>query len=583
MSITQLPQLEILRLKIVDAIRFSERYWMIYRERTFGIATILDLIYKRLYIEILFFTNEDVIKRGVPLIKIYTPTETRFDFNEIIVNPDIDKDGLVSPKKIMERVNKLIKKELKYHLAILDNEIQLIDEHFENSPVDGNPYFRKIRIYLPDLIIKFKINLENYPLEPKLMEKNQIIIEKYIKTYIERFKEILREKFRGVVRQKAKKIKFFIENLSINIDVIKRWDAESPPHVFQIIRSLFNLKEGTQSLVLNNISSGDDIKDIIFNIHRGQSIGILYDLELSRALSSTSPIMKLFNMIAGSQLINSGDIKLFGKHIQLATNDELKKNVITSHLLDERLLNMSIRKAVRYNIKIKPKWKIRKRALSTKARYAGFFSKIDEIISLPPKYKTKKGFINSALEVTGLLNRKKEKVSKLSNIDRLLLSISRELLKSPDIIMFSVPPGELERVQGENFNDFMNKIKKKFHVILIIHGRKNIVSNCDKILMVSGKTAELGTIKDFISKIPNFGEIITIELNNPDIDALKKMLEIKSATFITERVNEKYKIFTRENPDQLIIKLMDIIGAYIYNYKKYKASMLEYLEFFNLR
>ncbi len=582
MSLTRVPQLEVLRLKIVDAIRFSEKYWMIYRERTFGIATILDLIYKRLYIEILFFTNEDVKKRGVPLIKIYTPTETEFDFIEIIVDPDIDKDGLVSPKKIIERVNKLIKKELKYHLNILDNEIQLIDEHFENSPVDGNPYFRKIRIYLPDLIIKFKINLEKYPLEPKLMEKNQIIIEKYIKTYIDRFKEILREKITGVGRQKVKKMKSFMEDLSINTDVIKGWDAENPPHVFQIIRSLFNLKEGTQSLVLNNISSGDDIKDIILNIHRGQSIGIFYDLESSSELRSTSPIMKLFNMIAGSQLIDSGDIKLFGKHIQLATNDELKKIVITSHLLDERILNMSIKKAVQYNIKIKPKWKIRKRAFSTKAKYAGIFSKIDEIISLPPKYKTKKSFINSALEVTGLLNRKKEKVSKLSNIDRLLLSISRELLKSPDIIMFSVPPRKLERIQGENFNDFMNKIKKKFHVILIIHGRKNIVSNCDKILMVSGKIAELGTVNDFISKIPNFGEIITIELNNPDIDALKKMLEIKSATFITERVNEKYKIFSRKNPDQLIIKLMEIVGPYIYNYKKYKASMLEYLEFFNL-
>ncbi|TFG25417.1 MAG: ABC transporter ATP-binding protein [Promethearchaeota archaeon] len=581
-SIIKVPQLEVLRLKIVDAIRFSEKYWMIYRERTFGIATILDLIYKRLYIEILFFTNEDVIKRGVPLIKIYTPTETEFDFIEIIVEPDIDKDGLVSPKKIIERVNKLIKKELESHLAILDNEIQLIDEHFENSPVVGNPYFRKIRIYLPDLIIKFKINLEKYPLEPKLMEKNQIIIEKYIKTYIERFKEILREKFKGTLRQKVKRVTAFMENISINTDVIKSWDAENPPHIFQIIKSLFNLKGGTQHLVVNNISSGEDIKDITFNIHRGQSIGILYNLESSREFRSNTQIVKLFNIIAGSQLIDSGTIKLFGRHIQLATNDELKKIVITSHLLDERILNMSIKKAVHYNIKIKPKWKIRKRALSTKAKFAGIFSKIDEIISLPPKYKTKKSFINSALEVTGLLNRKKEKVSTLSNIDRLLLSISRELLKSPDIIMFSVPPGELERIQGENFNDFMNKIKKKFHVILIIHGRKNIVSNCDKILMVSGKTAELGTVNDFISKIPHFGEIITIELNNPDIDALKKMLEIKSATFITERVNEKYKIFSRKNPDQLIIKLMEIVGPYIYNYKKYKASMHEYLEFFNL-
>jgi len=373
-----------------------------------------------------------------------------------------------------------------------------------------------------------------------------------------------------------------VENISINTDIIKNWDAEKPPHIFELINSLFNLKEGTQHLILNNISIGNEIKDITFNIHRGQSIGILYDSELSSTSKASSPIMKLFNKIAGSQSVVSGDIKLFGKHIQLATNNELEKIVIASHLLDSKMVNMTIKKAAQHNIKIKPKWKIRKRVFSTKPKSTRLLSKIDEIISLPPIYKTKKSFLNSALEATGLLNRKKEKVSKLSKIDRLLLSISRELLKSPDIIMFSVPPGELERIQGENFNDFMNKIKKKFHVILIIHGRKNIVSNCDKILNIFGNTAELGTIKDFVSKIPHFDEIITIELNNPNKEVLKKMFEIKSATFITERVNEKFKIFTRENPDQLIIKLMEIIGPYIYNYKKNKASMLEYLEFFNL-
>ena len=34
-SIIELPQLEILRLKIVDAIRFLEKYWMIYIEKKY--------------------------------------------------------------------------------------------------------------------------------------------------------------------------------------------------------------------------------------------------------------------------------------------------------------------------------------------------------------------------------------------------------------------------------------------------------------------------------------------------------------------------------------------------------------------
>ncbi|MCK4381257.1 MAG: hypothetical protein KAW51_08985, partial [Candidatus Lokiarchaeota archaeon] len=108
-------ELERLRLKILDAVRFSKRFWMTYRENTFGIASILNLIYKKSFIEVLFFTNKDVIDRGVPLLKIYTPLVDEFDFNEIIFEPDFDDDGLVSPKRIIERMRKHIIKEFQNH------------------------------------------------------------------------------------------------------------------------------------------------------------------------------------------------------------------------------------------------------------------------------------------------------------------------------------------------------------------------------------------------------------------------------------------------------------------------------------
>ncbi|MFX1257364.1 MAG: hypothetical protein ACFFAN_05875 [Promethearchaeota archaeon] len=575
-------ELESLRLKILDAIRVSERFWMIYRKKTFGIATILDLIYKRSYIEILFFTNKDVLELGVPLLKIRTPPDTQFDFNEVLVDPDFDEDGLISPKKIIKRVNKLIEKEIKYHLAILDKEILLIDKNFENKPIENNPYFRKIRIYLPKAILKLKINLENYPYIPQLSEKNQIIIEKYIKTYRHRLKEILREKVRGEIRQKPEKVKIIRENILINTNILKNWNIKKPPHIFEVIESLFNLEEGSQHLTFNNVSIANEIEDIFFKIHRGQSIGIYHDMGLTNQTIENSPIIKLFRIITGTNSNFSGEIKIFGKEIQSQIKNKEEGIFIVSSAIDPKMDNMTIKNASTHNIKIKPKWKIRKRILVSSSKSMGLLSKIDEIISLPPKYKRRKSFIDSALEVVGLLNRKNEKISNLTSIERLLFSISRTLLKSPKILMVSVPDEELGQIETEQFNKYMQRIKKKFHVILIIHGQKEIISECDQILTIRDKKAEIDSIKNFITKMPQEGEIITIELSDPDESALRKMFEIESAIFITERKNEKFKIFSKENPNNVIIKLMEAIGPYIYNFKRYKASLTDYLEFLEI-
>ena len=125
----------------------------------------------------------------------------------------------------------------------------------------------------------------------------------------------------------------------------------------------------------------------------------------------------------------------------------------------------------------------------------------------------------------------------------------------------------------------MERIKRKYHVVLLIHGQNEIVSTCDQLLTIINNKAQIGSIEDFIEKIPQSGEIFTIELNNPDREALNKMFDLKSAIFIEERKNEKYKIFTEENPDDLIQQLIALLGPSLYNLKRFKASMREYLEF----
>ena len=111
MKTSKKTELERIREKIVDAIRSSRRFWITFREGTFGIASIINLIYKKSFVEVLFFTNRDVLEKGVPLLKIYTPLEDEIDFNEILIEPDFDEDGLISPKKIISRMRKLILRE----------------------------------------------------------------------------------------------------------------------------------------------------------------------------------------------------------------------------------------------------------------------------------------------------------------------------------------------------------------------------------------------------------------------------------------------------------------------------------------
>ncbi|MFX0142374.1 MAG: hypothetical protein ACFFDN_52525, partial [Candidatus Hodarchaeota archaeon] len=183
------------------------------------------------------------------------------------------------------------------------------------------------------------------------------------------------------------------------------------------------------------------------------------------------------------------------------------------------------------------------------------------------------------LNATGLYNKKKKKLSELSNLDRIIFSISKALLQSATIIMVSIPSDFLGRLHIDIFNDFIRKIKNLFHVIFIIHGPKEIVSNCDQIITIVNQIAQFGSIDEFLDRIPQSGELITIELHNPDKKALKEALSLKSGIFIEERKNERYKIFSKENPEELILQLIELLGPSLYNFKRFKASIGEYLEF----
>ncbi|MBD3253999.1 MAG: hypothetical protein GF383_02850, partial [Candidatus Lokiarchaeota archaeon] len=198
--------LKSLRSRVMDAIRFSERYWMIYKETTFGIATIVDLNYKKIYIEVLFFPPNDSTNEK-SRVKINVPIETQLDFEQIEKDPPLDEEGFVNAKKLINKLNELIDEEIDFYGSILKKEVDLLDESFENYSIDNNPYHRQIYIHFEDFYIKLNINFENYPVIPRFH------FSKYLR-------QILR-----------------VRDL-LNTEIIANWSESSPPHVIQIVENV---------------------------------------------------------------------------------------------------------------------------------------------------------------------------------------------------------------------------------------------------------------------------------------------------------------------------------------------------------
>lgn len=543
----------------MDAIRFSSRYWMIYKENTFGIATILNLIYKKSFVEVLFFTNHDVMELGVPVLDIFTPIETEVDLNEVLLEPDFDTDGLVSPRKIIWKLNELIKSEFQFHISVLDEEVKLIKKSYENYMINDIPYFRDIRIYFPKFVIELKINFENYPLIPKFYFSDSLA--------------------------KIITVKEFL-----TIDIFKDWNEEEPKHITQIVDKLIELiiqklnldklLEDSQHLSLNEFSFKRDIKNLSFQLHRGQSIGVFFEEgEFYSVQDKESVIKGLFQAIMGENSSFSGKIKLFGRNIQLSVKNELDKIIIISPDIEKSFENSTIKKAIRRDFSTRVEWMGRKSSIERLLKREGLLSIKDDFITGAPKIDSKIGIIDAALEVTGLLNRKSEKIKGLSTLDRLLFSISRALLSKPNILLCSIPLEQYGRMEVEKFNSYMKRIKKVFHVSLIIHGPKEFVSNCDKIILIAQNRIKIGTLNDYIEELPQSGEILTIELSNPNKEDLEKMNDLESIIFIEERREEKYKLFLKEDPEQIIMQLIKIYGSKLYNFRRFQGNLGDYLEF----
>jgi predicted ABC-type transport system involved in lysophospholipase L1 biosynthesis ATPase subunit len=567
MKSSRAEELEKIRQKTVQAIRFSERYWMIFKEGTFGLATILNLIYKKSYIEVLFFTNTDVLKRGVPLLKVYSPLDTVVDFDTIVVDPDFDEDGLLSPAKIIERINELIDEEFQHHLETLDNEIDLIKQEYENYQIDEIPYYREIRIYFPDFLIEFTINFEKYPLVPDF--------------------EFSKDLSRIITEEE------FMQR-----PILSKWDQDSPPHIIDIVNEIKNavknrlnepaLYKNSQHILFENVSISNEVRNVSFKALRGESIGIHTESVSKKSEKMRADLLRLFNVVKGYEDDFSGKIKIFGKYLQLLSKEEQGRILLLPEAFESNVYKMPVKKAIKHGIEVNPTWEFEKKEFDKKLKDAGLLPIAEEYATISPtgriinwfkKWINKKRFINDILSESRLFSKKKIKFSDLTALDYLIFSISRALIQSPNLIMFSIPPGLLDRLEFDKFNEFIDRIKRKYHVVILINGPKEMVSKCDKIVTIKKERVDSGTYDELIKKLPQSGDIISIEMQKPSKKIMNEMFNIEDVVFIEERKNEKYKLFLHRDPDEVILQLIEILGPSLFHLKVFKASLGEYLEF----
>ena len=557
-------ELEVLKIKILDAIKTSKQFWMTFREGTYGLASIINLIYKKSYIEVLFFPHTD-IQSGIPELKIYSPLGDEVNFDEIIINPDIDEDGFISPQKIIQRMRRLLQKEFRERIARLEYELSLIDERYENYIINNNPYDREIRISYKDFTIPLRIDFNKYPALPLI-------------SFSKMLSKIISER-----------------EISENI-IIRKWDVNNPPHVISIINIVSDiiskrlklplLEENSQQLIVENVSIGKSINSLSFKVHRGTSIGILNDEELMEDAEYQLDLLNLFEAIAGNNPDFSGSISIFNEQISEVNPKTKKKLFVLPQAFDTRITNLKIRKALLSNINMEEIVLDRKKIFEETLKEAGIYQRFDELIKSYyeerpiPLLRTKKEIINNTLEATGLFIKTHKKFNDLTPLEFLLFSIAYALAQDAIIIMFSIPLGILDKLEYEKFNNYMEKIKRDFHIILIFHGPEEIISKCDKILTITKNATKIGTFEDYIEELPQFGEILTIELNNPNPSHLSQLKELNEIDIIIEeRKNEKYRIFLKMNTKDVIIKITELLGSSLFSFRRRIATIKDYLEF----
>ena len=300
------------------------------------------------------------------------------------------------------------------------------------------------------------------------------------------------------------------------------------------------MRKTTQFIEAKDLILGENYKEINFHVKKGEHLGFY---------STSFYLMNnLFRVLAGHSKSYRGQLTIFGNQNpnEILPADQIQQGT-----------------------------KLRNRVLWINNEFTDEEKKkrIRSIVAGQRRVK------NRALEATMLDFDKNRRISECqtwnaSELDCNCINLPIRERSHSD------PEDNISKIEYEQFSRVIAKIKEMFDCILLIHGPKEIIQQCDKVAIINENevTEKAGSLSDLNESAPKSGELVIIQLTSPTHDQITKMHAILDTVIIEIRMNEKYKVFSQIPPEKLTVLLFQIFGTKIYSYQRKPIQLADLLE-----
>ena len=266
----------------------------------------------------------------------------------------------------------------------------------------------------------------------------------------------------------------YMNNIKISFDYITNQIIEFNRNKYSeegIARSFYELKDKIASIRNLNFDYSKDknvktIKDINFNIQRGDLIGIIG--------KSGSGKSTLINLLLGLLKSNNGEVVFDNK-------DKEVKNLFSYVPQEIYLLDDTLRRNIAFGEKDND---INESDILEAVQMSGLTPLIE---------KNNKG-LNLVVGERGV---------RLSGGEKQRVGLARALYKKSKILILDEATSSLDIVTEKQIMDSINKLKNKLTIVIVTH-RLSTIETCDRVFLIKdGKLLDEGTLSSLKTKYPS--------------------------------------------------------------------------------
>ncbi|MFX1515537.1 MAG: hypothetical protein ACFFC6_04450 [Promethearchaeota archaeon] len=179
----------------------------------------------------------------------------------------------------------------------------------------------------------------------------------------------------------------------------------------------------------------------------------------------------------------------------------------------------------------------------------------------------------------------KSKICDLTDSEYLrVLLIMKILQNEADVVLMEVPEELFGNLELQEFNRIIRELGRIYRITFILVASREYLADCDHILNLTAtekrRTSTAARVESLLSTIPQMGEeILKVEINDGSAADIESLRAFTDAIIVETQENESFTIFPQKDIDKTITDIFRVIGKKVYNFKRVKPSLTEYLVF----